>query len=62
MDSFLFTRADVNDTATDRTLKNKEKSSVFWDITPCGPLKVSLHSGGSNMLSCRFLARLILQP
>jgi hypothetical protein len=23
------------------------KSSIFWDITPCGPLKVNLRFGGT---------------
>jgi hypothetical protein len=26
------------------------KSSVFWDITPCGPLKVNRHFGGTFRL------------
>jgi hypothetical protein len=27
------------------------KSSVSWDITPCGPLKVSLRFGGTSSSS-----------
>jgi hypothetical protein len=33
------------------------KNSIFWDITPCSPLKVNFH-----LLSRLFLARIILWP
>jgi hypothetical protein len=37
------------------------KSTIFWDITPCRPLKVNRHFGGtySHLLSRWYLARLI---
>jgi hypothetical protein len=45
------------------------KSSIFWDITPCSPLKVNRSFGETSnsspachLLSLWFLARLILQP
>jgi hypothetical protein len=47
------------------------KSSIFWDITPCSPLKVNQRFGGTYRLhlQCRyrllsrwFLALLIFRP
>jgi hypothetical protein len=45
------------------------KATIFWDITPCSPLKVNrrfggtyrLHLQGGHLLSHCYLARLI-QP
>jgi hypothetical protein len=36
------------------------KSTLFWDITPCSPLKVGFHLQGRHILSHFLLARLIL--
>jgi hypothetical protein len=51
---------------------NTLKISIFWDVTPCSPLKVNRHFGGTcrlhlqqtscYLLSRWFLARLILRP
>jgi hypothetical protein len=43
------------------------KSSIFWDITSCSPLKVNQHFGGKcrlhiQVLKRKFLAWLILRP
>jgi hypothetical protein len=45
------------------------KSSIFWDITPCSPLKINRRFGGTchlhlcfPLLLRWFLARLILRP
>jgi hypothetical protein len=42
------------------------KNSIFWDITPCNPLKVNRSFRGKisacHLLSRWFLARLILRP
>jgi hypothetical protein len=40
------------------------KSTIFWDITPCSPLKVNRHFGGTycHFLSLWFLAWLIFRP
>jgi hypothetical protein len=38
-----------------------KKSSIFWDITPCNPLKVNRRFT-CHLLSCWFLAWLILWP
>jgi hypothetical protein len=44
------------------------KSTIFWDITPCSPLRVNQRFGGTNhhsachLLSRWFLAQLIFQP
>jgi hypothetical protein len=42
----------------------KMKSAIFWDITPCGPLRVNRRFGGTyrHLLSHWFLARLISRP
>jgi hypothetical protein len=34
-------------------------STVFWDITPCSPLKVNQRFGGTYHLHLQFLARVI---
>jgi hypothetical protein len=36
------------------------KSSVFWDVTPCNPLKVNRRSGGTSTACCRLLVGLLL--
>jgi hypothetical protein len=28
-----------------------KKSTIFWDITPCSPLKVNRHFGGTYLLA-----------
>jgi hypothetical protein len=40
------------------------KSSIFWDITPCSPLKVNptFRRNMSQSSVCHLLVRLILQP
>jgi hypothetical protein len=43
------------------------KSSIFWNITPCSPLKVNWRFGGTRSRACHqlsrwFLARLIFRP
>jgi hypothetical protein len=39
------------------------KSTIFWDITPCSPLKVNRRFGGTSsacyLFSVRYLARLL---
>jgi hypothetical protein len=41
-----------------------QKSTIFWDIMPCSPLKVYWCFGGTcrHLLSCWFLVQLIFRP
>jgi hypothetical protein len=44
--------------------RGRLKSTIFWHITPCIPLKVNRRFGGPccHLLSRWFLAQLVLQP